>query len=118
MQALRHARLLARFVLACFALSVALAAAAPLVAPRSVDFVCSASGLIKIVVQSEDGSEEPAAHLLDCPLCAQVVAPPPVASTGAAAPDPLSNALRPLVAAHIAWLAAAPLPARGPPSAS
>ena len=29
--------------------------------------------------------------------------------------QPLSHVLRPIAAAHIAWLTAAPLPARGPP---
>ena len=44
----------------------------------------------------------------------------PAAATGTTAEpvQPLSHVLRPIAAAHIAWLTAAPLPARGPPAIS
>lgn len=108
---------LGRLVLCWFALSLGAAIASPLLSPRAMELVCSSAGVMKIVVKSDDGVQEMGAAHLDCPMCMPLAAPPPVAASGAAAPpSPLSHALRPVVAAHIAAITAAPLPARGPPS--
>jgi hypothetical protein len=116
MQKLRNAWILARLVLAWFALSVAVAAAAPLVNPQSIELLCSGSGAMKVLVKSADGTPAPAVHsTMDCPLCASAGAPPPVAFGAAAPPQPLALALQPIPAARIAARTAAPLPARGPP---
>ena len=115
---LRHAHLLARFVLVWFALSIGAAVASPLVNPQSMELICSGTGVMKVLVKTDDGVKEQSRHMLDCPLCAATGSPPPAARTTAQPLQPLSYVLRPIAAAHIAWLTAAPLPARGPPTFS
>ncbi len=116
MDALRHAHHLARLVLVWFALSIGVAVASPLVSPQGMALICSGSGAMKVLVKTADGATEASSHSLDCPLCASIGAPPPVART-VAAPDPALGHLaqRPRVAI-IAMRAAAALPARGPPA--
>jgi hypothetical protein len=116
MQALRNAPILARLVLAWFALFIGVAAASPVFKPVDVEFVCSAGGAMKMVVKTGAGDTGQAHHTLDCPLCLSVNAPPPVAAVALPATAPLGHAVQPIPAARIAALTAAPLPARGPPS--
>lgn len=118
MHALRSARNLARLVLVWFALSLGVAVASPMVNPQAMELICSAAGAIKVMVKTDDGLKEQSRHMLDCPLCVAVGSPPPAARTTALPVQPLSHVLRPIAAAHIAWLTAAPLPARGPPALS
>lgn len=118
MQSLRQARILVRLVLAWFVLSIGVALASPVVQPQALELVCSATGAMKIVLKADDGTAQPSGHTLDCPLCAHIASPPPMANGGAEPPHPLSYALRAIPAAHIAWITAAPLPARGPPAFS
>lgn len=116
LQTLRQARVLARWVLAWFVLSVGLAVAAPMVQPQSSALVCSAAGEVKLLVSGDDGALPAGHHLLDCVLCLALGAPP-VARMHALAPvPPLAYALVGAAAAHIAWRTASPLPARGPPA--
>lgn len=117
MQTLRRLRALACFMLAWFALSIAAATASPLVAPQSVQLICSGAGEVKLLVLTEDGAQEQRSQLLDCPLCVHLggAAPPPEPPRLLPALQPLAHALRPIAAAHIAARTAAPLPARGPP---
>ena len=49
----------------------------PLVAPQSIEQVCSASGSMRLVMLDDDGQEAVTAASLDCPLCASFGAPPP-----------------------------------------
>lgn len=114
MHSLRQASALARLVLAWFALTLGVAIASPLVQPQSLQLVCSGSGALQLVVKSGDAGEPAATHKLECPLCAAVAPPPPVAAVPAVVP-PLARLLQPIEAARIAARAAAPLPARGPP---
>jgi hypothetical protein len=117
MHRLRHAAFLARLVLAWFALSLGVAIASPVVNPQSLELVCSGNGAIKLLVKGEDGKATPGVqHTLDCPLCASLVAPPPVAANALPVVQPLGHAVRSIPAARIAALTAAPLPARGPPA--
>ncbi|MCA0212048.1 MAG: DUF2946 domain-containing protein [Proteobacteria bacterium] len=118
MHALRSAHTLARLVLVWFALSLGVAVASPLVNPQAMELICSGSGAIKVMVKTDDGVKEQSRHMLDCPLCAATGSPPQAARTTAEPVQPLSHVLRPIAAAHIAWLTAAPLPARGPPAIS
>jgi len=120
MSALRHARFLARLVLAWFVLSLGVAVASPIVQPRAVELVCSSAGAIKLVVQTDDGAQElDAAHTMDCALCLPTGAPPPLPVAAAFdLPLPLGRAVQPIPAARIASATAAPLPARGPPAFS
>ena len=118
MQPLRHARFLARLVLAWFVLALGAAAAAPIVQPQATELVCSAGGAMKLIVKGDDGGKEVKSHTLDCPLCATLSAPPPAIGLQTEPPHALAHALRPIAAVHLAARTAAPLPARGPPSSS
>lgn len=113
MSALRQARLLARLVLAWFVLAVGIAVAAPVVQPQSLEMICS-GGSLKLVGTGDAGEDGLAGGLaLDCPLCAGAAPPPPAVALPAV--QPLGQVLRSIPAARVAALAAAPLPARGPP---
>ena len=115
MQTLRNARLIARLVLVWFALSLGAAIASPLVAPKASELVCSGAS-VKLVVQGIDGEAVEMGHSsLDCPLCAVMNAPPPEANGVVQPPHPLSHALLPIRAAHIAARIGAPWQARAPP---
>jgi hypothetical protein len=118
MHALRQARILARLVLAWFVLSLGVAVASPIANPQQIELVCTGSGAMKVLVKTGEGVKEVSAHTLDCPLCAHIGSPPPKLRTMAEPVSPLAHVLRPVPAAHLAWLTAAPLPARGPPSFS
>lgn len=118
MQALRHARFLARLALAWFVLSLGVAIATPLVQPQSLELICATGGAMKLIVKNTDGTAQERGHTLDCPLCATVGAPPPVLTPVVATPSPLAHVLQPVAAAHIAARTAAPLPPRGPPAFS
>ncbi|MDR7379925.1 hypothetical protein J2X19_004621 [Rhodoferax ferrireducens] len=110
------ARHLARWVLLCFALSLGVAIAAPLTHPLAMELVCSSAGAVKLLVKSADGSTQVVSQMGDCPLCLTPGAPPPTARVQVEPAQPLAYVLRSIPAAHIAWLTAAPLPARGPPT--
>lgn len=109
--------LIARLTLAWFALALGVAAAAPLVQPRAMQLVCSASGAVKLLVDTGDGLVEAGQGHLDCALCLLTSAPPPAIVTSPPAPHGVPRAA--------AWQATAPaaplrtalpaLPARGPP---
>ena len=116
MHALRHAHHLARFVLVWFVLSIGVAVASPLVSPQGLELICSGAGAMKLLVKTDDGASETASHSLECPLCASIGAPPPVARN-LVAPDPMRGSMRqPMPGARVASRTAAPLPARGPPA--
>jgi hypothetical protein len=118
LQFMRQAHTSARFVLVWFALSIGVAIASPIVKPQAMELICSASGAMKVLVKTDDGTQELSGHTLDCPLCATLSAPPPVSHQTAEPAQPLAHVLQSLPAAHIASLTAAPLPARGPPALS
>ena len=118
MHVLRSARTLARLVLAWFVLSIGVAVASPMVNPQSMELICSGSGAMKVLIKTDDGVKEVSTHTLDCPLCLHFTSPPPATVATAEPAQPLAHVLRSIPAAHIAWLTAAPLPARGPPHLS
>jgi hypothetical protein len=115
---MRNAHRLARFVLVWFALSIGVAIASPIVKPQAMELICSGSGVMKLQVKTDDGSGKVSGHTLDCPLCAAISAPPSVARLTAEPIQALAYVQQSLPSVHIAWLSAAPLPARGPPSFS
>ena len=117
MQTLRNAHLLARFVLVWFALFIGASVASPLVKPQSGQMVCSVMGMKMVNSDGSDGKAQTPSNM-DCPLCASVVTPPLPVSAYFDASSALAYALRPIAAAHIAWLTGSPLPPRGPPALS
>lgn len=115
MQRLRNAALLARLVLAWFALSLGVAMASPLVKPQSLELVCGGGGAMKLL--SQDGQGKPAGpHTLDCPLCASWDSPP--AAAAAAGVPAKASLAQPSGGAETfaAKPTAGPPPARGPPA--
>jgi hypothetical protein len=118
MESLRHAHLLARFVLVWFALSIGVAIASPIVKPQAIELICSGSGVMKVLVKTDDGVKEVVSHTLDCPLCASISAPPPLARLNAEPVQPLAHVLLGMPVARLVLLTAAPPPARGPPDLS
>ena len=115
MQSLRQAHWIARCVLVWFALSIGVAVAAPLVHPQDLQLVCSASGSSKFIA-SDDAQSQGARLTLDCPLCAGIGAPPPLAPTLFSSAAPRFFALPPHDAGTLPLASAAPPPARGPPT--
>ncbi len=118
MQSLRNARLIARFVLVWFALSIGVAIASPAIQPQKLQLVCSAAGAVKIVADAgDDGTGTPLPHTLDCPLCAVLSAPPPQWSLDVAPAMGLSYAWHGLVSDESQGGSAAAFAPRGPPTA-
>ena len=116
MDYLRQTKTLARLVLVWFALSLGVAMASSLVAPKATEMVCTSGGMLKIVSLDGNDSIAPSHGQMDCALCAPMALPPAPCSVQLVQPSPLSHALQPVAAAHIASATAPPLPSRGPPA--
>ena len=116
MQALRQLRHLTRFVLVWFALSLGVAMASSLVAPKATELVCTSGGMLKLVTVDGTDSAAPSHGQLDCALCLPMALPPAPCAVPLVQVSPLSHALQPVAAAHIASATAPPLPSRGPPA--
>ena len=115
MENLRRAHRLVWFALTWFALSIGAVAASAAINPQAIELICSASHGVKMVVKG-DGSSPGSAHQMGhCPLCVTAGAPPPVAAV-AVPYQPPAHAPTLVAAAYVATFAAAPPPARGPPS--
>lgn len=110
---------LIQLLLVWFALTLGSAVASPLIAPQSMELICSGAGAIQRVLKSGDESAAAGAepHSLDCSLCVNLGAPPPLLSLDSPAPVALAHAMRSIPAARMAALTSAPPPSRGPPSA-
>lgn len=107
------------WVLAWFMASLGVAIAAPIVHPQPIQLICSSTGTVMLLMQSDDGTvEKMGTSGMDCPLCSPAGAPPATAAGDLIPPHPLAHALQPIEAARIAAATAAPLPARGPPALS
>lgn len=111
----RHAPRFARFVLVWFALSIGAAVASPVIKPQPMELICTGSGAMKVLIQTDEGLQELVTVSMDCPLCCTVGAPPPASSPNVAPLLPLAYLSHGIPAANLASLTAAPLPARGPP---
>jgi hypothetical protein len=113
MRASRPSRTLAALLLAWFVAFLAAGVLAPKAQARPLALVCTGAGLQLL---GDDGTPAQPAAKLDCPLCIELTTPPPVPVV-AAAPvfEPRSEA--PALSPHRRppRVAAAPLPARGPP---
>jgi hypothetical protein len=76
--------------------------------------ICTATGM-KMIAANADSGELTNQMGMDCPLCATVIPPPSPITASVPFYDPISFALRPIPAAHIAQATLPPLPSRGPP---
>ena len=117
LQTLRNAQSIVRFVLVWFALSMGVAVASPLVKPQAMELICAGTGVMKFVKQGDDGATATANPTLDCPLCANLGAPPPAFAADPARVFGLAFALLPTEAARMASLLRDPWQARAPPVA-
>jgi len=117
MHTLRNSATLARLVLAAILLTLGVAMASPIVAPKAMEMVCSAGGAMKLViVDAQDDAGTANQHTLDCALCLPQFLSTLLLSQPARQPQPLAHALTPIEQARIAALVGAPLPPRGPPA--
>lgn len=119
MQWLRTSRSLTHLALVWFVLAFGAAVASPLLKPEALTLVCSANGGMKLLANSPDGDDQPTSqsgHALDCPLCLALDVPLVFASLFAPFESPLAPQLQPALVAHLAVVAGAPLPPRGPPT--
>ena len=116
MNTFRQLRHLTRFVLVWFALSLGVAMASSLVAPKATELVCTSGGMLKLVTLDGTDSAAPSHGQLDCALCLPMALPPAPCAVPLVQVSPLSHALQPVAAAHIASATAPPLPPRGPPA--
>jgi hypothetical protein len=117
--ALRTAAL-RRGVAWAFLLAISAAYASAVIAPRSLELLCSGNGAMKLLTASANGGEAPqeaSSDPMHCGLCAPMAAPPPnhrlsaLGSIQNCTPQPLAHAA-------CAALTRPPLPARGPPALS
>ena len=118
MQHLRNAKLIARFVLVWFALSIGVAIASPMVKPQGMQLVCSGVGAMKVIVAGQAGKAPVVSHTLDCPLCASISAPPPMEILAFSATAPLAFVMPAESNEIVLFELATPPPARGPPTIS
>lgn len=117
LQSLREARSIVRWMLLCFALSIGVAIASPLVNPQAMELVCSATGNLKLVPADDAaGPSNPSVtHTLHCVMCLPFGAPPSAELRVPGSPDlgQVFHAARP---ASAVWRLADPTSARDPPS--
>jgi hypothetical protein len=105
-----------RWVLLWFALSLGVAIASPLIRPVSMVMVCAGAGPMKMVALDDDGGSSDLLHSLDCPLCANLVAPPPDTVTALAAPHGAVRCALPVDQTQCASSLPQPWQARAPPA--
>ncbi|APW45910.1 DUF2946 family protein [Rhodoferax antarcticus] len=103
-----------RWVALWFVLSLGAAVASPLINPQAMSLICSSAGAMKVIVQTDDGAVELGSRGLDCPLCANLGAPPPqiillaqLTQQAPGAPQPSLTA-QPSSQPHEPWQARAP----------
>jgi hypothetical protein len=114
MRALRRSKHLTLGVMIWFSLYLGAAIAAPLFSTVNLQQICTATGM-KMIPANTDAGENSNQLAMDCPLCATVLPPPSLVAIATTFYDPVSFALRPIPAAHIAQATLPPLPSRGPP---
>ena len=112
---LRNTPWLARLALLWFALTLGVAVASPIVSPQDQQMVCSAAGMIKLVI-NDDGTVTPGSAAMHCPLCAVGGAPPAVIGIQVPVIAPMGRVLQSIPTTHLADPSASPPPSRGPPT--
>jgi hypothetical protein len=104
------------WIVGAFLLGMAAAYASPVIAPRSIELLCSTNGAMRLLSQTSDG-EEAKADVMHCGLCAPAAAPPLVVSSIEFF-STLAYASQRIPASNLAAPTRPPLPARGPPDFS
>jgi hypothetical protein len=111
---LRANALLTRLVLVWFVLFVGSAVAAPLLNPTNLQMVCSGAGM-KLIDGDGAAIDAQSTFGMDCPGCMPTTLPALHSHARVEPPQALAHALLRTTVAHLAALAAPPLPSRGPP---
>lgn len=111
-----HLRAMSRLVLVWYVLFVGVSVLASTLQPKTMEVVCSAMGVMKVVVQSE-GDGPLVSGGMDCPMCAHATPalPPPAVAALAHVPDARAHIVQALPEALLLARTAPPLPSRGPP---
>ena len=106
---------LSRLVLVWYMLFVGVSVLAATLQPKTIDVVCSTTGIMKVVVQGE-GDATPVSSM-DCPLCAHATPalPSPTVAALAHVHDARAYIVQALPEALLLVRTAPPLPSRGPP---
>lgn len=117
MHYLRHAPLLARLVLACFALTLGLASATPLLRAPAMERLCSAAGEARWQLVPDAPGTPTNVHTLDCALCLPLLAAPPASFALPDTAPPIAD-IPVLAPAPAHWMqrTRAPFPPRAPPA--
>jgi len=118
MQTLHRTRSLARLLLACFALALAVATLSPLVRAQGMERVCNAAGEPRWVAAggNDAAAQDAQQHSLECVLCLPAMLPPP-AIQAAAAPQVLPQHVQAAPQqGHTPPLSRAAFPPRAPPA--
>jgi hypothetical protein len=90
-----------------------------MVQPVAMALVCAEGGVKVVLVDRDGAAVHPRGHTLDCPLCLPAAAPPLLATPCVAPPpQPAFMAQKAPAVFHVATIAGAPLPPRGPPAHS
>lgn len=107
---------LSRLVLVGYVLFVGVSVLAATLQPKTMDVVCSAMGIMKVVVQGE-GENTALSSSMDCPLCAHATPalPPPTLAFFAKVHDARAYIVQALPEAILLASTSPPLPSRGPP---
>jgi hypothetical protein len=93
------------------------AVASPLVNSQNELVICTAVGMVKVVLHADGSVSTSPSVEAHCPLCMGGGAPPVFAALTFQRAQPQGRVLQGTPAAYIATLTAAPPPPRGPPSA-
>ena len=115
MMSARILRQFTRWVALWFVLSLGAAVASPMIQPQAMSLICSSAGAMQVIVQTDDGAIELGSHSLDCPLCANLAAPPAQLLVLAQAAQLAAGAPRPAPTAHPPYQPHQPWQARAPP---
>jgi len=110
----RTAQLIARWVLMWFVMSLGAAVASPVLNPQASTVICTGAGMLKLVTLGDD-KVDLGSHSLDCPLCANLTAPPPMVTWDIEPPFDLAFSCQPLETARLASVLRGPWQARAPP---
>jgi hypothetical protein len=113
---LRNTPWLAKLALLWFALTLGVAVASPLVNPQNELLICTAVGMVKVVLNADGSVSTSASAEVHCPLCVGGGAPPVFVTLTFQSAQPQGHVRQRMPAAYIATLTAAPPPPRGPPS--
>jgi len=113
---LRNTPWLARLALLWFAGALGVAVASPMVNPQEELIICSAAGMVKVILHADGSVSTEASSEAQCPLCV-------VGGAGAPAwarvpPEPVRSVPDGLpykAAVHVATSTAVPPPSRAPP---